>query len=91
MEKGKSDMTTEEVIEAGNRLHEIAFQSVIRNGALNTGNLASVIAIAWRLSFAYAERGTGLEAARQAFSPALNNMMDALIDGAWDEVNQKVK
>jgi hypothetical protein len=91
MEKGKSDMTTEEVIEAGNRLREIAFQSVIRNGALNTGNLASVIAIAWRLSFAYVERGTGLEAARQAFSPALNNMMDALIDGAWDEVNQKVK
>lgn len=91
MKKGKSDMTTDEVIEAGNRLHEIAFQSVIRNGSLNTGNLASVIAIAWRLSFAYAERGTGLEAARQAFSPALNNMMDALIDGAWDEENQKVK
>lgn len=91
MEKGKSDMTTAEVIEAANRIHEIALQSVIRNGALNTGNLASVIAIAWRLSFAYAERGTGLEAARQAFSPALNNMMDALIDGAWDEENQKVK
>ena len=91
MEKGKSDMTTDEVIEAGNRLHEIAFQSVIRNGALNTGNLASVIAIAWRLSFAYAEKGTGLEAARQAFIPALNNMMDALIDGAWDEEKQQVK
>lgn len=91
MEKGKSDLTRAEVIEAGNRIYEIALQSVIRNGALNTGNLDSVIAIAWRLSFACAERGIGLEAARQAFSPALNNMMDALIDGAWDEENQKVK
>ena len=91
MEKGKSDITRAEVIEAGNRIYEIALQSVIRNGALNTGNLASVIEIAWRLSFACAERGIGIEAARQAFSPALNNMMDALIDGAWDEENQKVK
>ena len=44
MEKGKSGMTTAEIIEAGNRIHEIALQSVIRNGALNIGNLASVIA-----------------------------------------------
>lgn len=91
MEKGKSDMTTAEVIEAGNRIHEIALQSVIRDGRLITGNLAAVIAIAWKLNFAYVERSTGLEEARQAFSPALNYMMDALIDGAWDEEKQQVK
>lgn len=91
MEKGKANLTTAEIIEAGNKIHEVSLQYVVRDGRLITGNLAAVIAIAWKLNFAYAERSTGIEEARQAFSPALNYMMDALIDGAWDEENQKVK
>ena len=91
MVKGKEVLTVEEVCEAANKLHNLTIQMAIKDGSLNTGNLASIIAAVWRLTFAYVERETGLEAARGAFSPALNYMMDTLIDGAWDEENQKVK
>lgn len=91
MAKGKEVLTVEEVCEAANKLHKLTIQMAIKDGSLNTGNLASIIAAVWRLTFAYVERGTGLEAARGAFGPALNYMMDTLIDGAWDEENQKVK
>lgn len=84
-------LTTKEVVELGQKVHELIINSIIRDGKLNTGHLASVLAVAWKLNFAFAERDTGLKKTRDAFVHAFDYMSDVMIDGAWDEENQRVK
>lgn len=79
MAKGKEVLTVEEVCEAANKLHNLTIQMAIKDGSLNTGNLASIIAAVWRLTFAYVERETGLEAARGGIQLGLE-----LYDGHLD-------
>ena len=79
------------MVELGQKVHALIINSIIRDGKLNTGHLASVLAVAWKLNFAYAERETGLKKTRDAFVHAFDYMSDVMIDGAWDEENQRVK
>lgn len=85
------NLSTKEVIKLGQKVHEFIINSIVRDGELNTGHLASVLAVAWKLNFAFAERDTGLKKTRDAFAHAFDYMSDVMIDGAWDEENQRVK
>ena len=84
-------LTTAEVVDVGNRTFEFMFDQLSRNGNINTGHMASVVAMLFRLSFAFAERGRGLDEARKAHHYAFDFMSNTMIEGAWDEEKQKVK
>lgn len=82
-------MTTGEVIDVGNKLFYKAMDACARNGYVNTGNIATVIAVMFKLAFAFEEKGYGLENARKVFQNPLDYMMDVMIDGAfWDLVKE---
>ena len=91
MKKKENDMSVPEVVDVGNSTFEFMFDQLSRNGNINTGHMASVVAMLFRLSFAFAERGRGLDAARKAHHYAFDFMSNTMIEGAWDEINQKVK
>jgi hypothetical protein len=91
MAKKKSDLSISEVVDVANRTYEYMFDQLSRNGYINTGHMASVVAILFRISFAFDERGNGIDAARRTFDSAFNFMSNTMIEGAWDEVNQKMK
>ena len=91
MAKKKNDLSIPEVVDVGNSTFEFMFDQLSRNGNINTGHMASVVAILFRLSFAFAERGNGLEAARKAHHYAFDFMSNTMMEGAWDEENQCMK
>ena len=91
MGKKKSDLSIPEVVDVGNSTFEFMFDQLSKNGIVNTGQMASVVAILFRLSFAFAERGNGLDAARKAHHYAFDYMSNTMIEGAWDEEKQRVK
>ena len=91
MGKKKSDLSIPEVVDVGNSTFDFMFDQLSKNGIVNTGQMASVVAILFRLSFAFAERGNGLDAARKAHHYAFDYMSNTMIEGAWDEEKQRVK
>ena len=91
MGKKKSDLSIPEVVDVGNSTFEFMFDQLSKNGIVNTGQMASVVAILFRLSFAFAERGNGLDAARKAHHYAFDYMSNTMIGGAWDEENKCIK
>lgn len=87
----ENDMSVSEVVDVANRTFDFMFDKLTRNGNINTGNMASVVAVLFRMSFAFAERERGIDEARNAHHYAFDFMSNTMIEGAWDEVNQKVK
>lgn len=85
-------LTTAEVIEAGNDTYQFIMKRLTsETGTINSGNLSASIAIVFRLAFAFVESEVGIEAAQQSFHHAMEYMMKTMKEGAWDEINQKVK
>lgn len=91
MAKKKNDLSITEVVDVGNRTFEYMYDNLVRSGRINTGHMASVVAIMFRISFAFDERENGLDAARKTFKEAFNFMSNTMIEGAWDEVKKKIK
>lgn len=91
MARNENDLSIKEVVDVGNSTFEFMFDKLSRNGNINTGHMASVVAIMFRISFAFDERENGLGAARKTFKEAFNFMSNTMIEGAWDEVNKKIK
>lgn len=60
-------------------------------GTYNTGHLASYVAILFKVTFANMEKAIGLDAARQSFKYAVDYMVNAMIDGAYDKENDRIK
>lgn len=84
-------LSVPEVVDAANDTFNFLIRRLTREGHVNDGNLASVVAMVFKLSFALSEMNEGIEEARKVFNPAFNFMSDTMIEGAWDEENQKVK
>lgn len=87
----KNELSISDVVGVANRTFDFMFDKLTRNGNINTGNMASVVAMLFRMSFAFAERERGIDAARNVHHYAFDFMSNTMIEGAWDEVNQKIK
>ena len=89
--KEKDGLSVPEVVDAANDTFHFMLRRLTHEGYVNDGNLASVVAMIFKLSFALSEKNEGIDEARKVFNPAFNYMSDTMIEGAWDEEAKKVK
>lgn len=82
--------TTEQLIQISNDAYRQIFERIMYDGKYNSGQLASVVAMIFQLSFATVERDAGLEVARQSFHYAVDYMIDKMIDGVQEHQNKLI-
>lgn len=82
----------DKLLDCANKVLDVMLKDFLdENGEASPIDLMCVVAIVYRQIFANVERKDGLEKAREVMGGMKELVEITLEEGAWDEVNQKMK
>lgn len=86
-----NDEMTSRIIQMANRDYNRLTVELSDGKTFNTGHLAAYIGALFKIAFANMEKAIGIKKTRNSFKYAVDFMVDVMIDGAYDEENDKIK